>query len=217
MENTRAGSALIVAGGRPIKEPLLARLRPYEWTVAADSGLDQAIRLGLQVDLVVGDMDSVSPEALATAEEQGLPIERHPRYKDATDLELAIDAAVQRGYRSATIIGGTGGRLAHTLANAMLLTRKRPIDLQWITSRAAIRALRSGESADYHSPEGELISILAVGGPASCTSSGLRWPLSGAPLRPGETRGVSNEIEHSPATVSVIDGQVLTIQERNNS
>ena len=217
MENTKAGSALVIAGGRPIKESLLARVRPYAWIVAADSGLDQAMRLGLRVDLVIGDMDSVSPAALAAAEEQGVVVERHPRQKDATDLELAIDAAVQRGYLSASIIGGTGGRLAHTLANAMLLTRRRPIELEWITSHARIRALRRGESASYRAPEGEFISILAVGGAAGCTSSGLRWPLAGAPLRPGETRGVSNEIEHSPATISVIDGQVLTIQERNSS
>ena len=110
MENTKAGSALVIAGGRPIKESLLARVRPYAWIVAADSGLDQAMRLGLRVDLVIGDMDSVSPAALAAAEEQGVVVERHPRQKDATDLELAIDAAVQRGYRSASIIGGTGGR-----------------------------------------------------------------------------------------------------------
>ena len=64
--------------------------------IAADAGLDHAEALGLPVDLVVGDLDSVSKEALERARRAGIAIEEHPAAKDQTDLELALDAAMER-------------------------------------------------------------------------------------------------------------------------
>lgn len=217
MDETLPDWALIIAGGKPVGPSILARLDNPSWIVAADSGLDQATRLGITPDLVVGDMDSVTPETLAKAEAEGVSIDRYPRDKDATDLELAIDAATQRGFTRATIIGGTGGRLSHTLANALLLTRQREISLDWVTTHATIRALRAGDTAGYSIEEGALVSIVAAGGPAECTTTGLRWPLQGTPLTAGSTRGISNEIIDSPATVSVVNGTVLTIHEKEDA
>lgn len=215
MENANHNTALVIAGGKPVKRSVLSHLGQPAWVVAADSGLDQANRLGIRPNLVIGDMDSVSAAALIEAEAAGIAIDRHPRDKDATDLELAIDAVVDRGFARATIIGGTGGRMAHTLANALLLTHKREIRLDWVTSHARISALFSGETGTYSITDGELVSVVAVGGPALCSSSGLRWPLDVAPLMPGSTRGISNHISESAATVSVTEGQVLIVHERN--
>ena len=53
------------------------------WVIAADSGLDHANALGLAVDLVLGDLDSVSKEALEPARRAGIPVEEHPAAKDA--------------------------------------------------------------------------------------------------------------------------------------
>ncbi|MDX2344891.1 MAG: thiamine diphosphokinase [Acidimicrobiia bacterium] len=215
METTKPGWALIIAGGKPVKPSLAARLGSPTWIIAADSGLDQANRLGIRPDLVIGDMDSVSPDALAAAARDQITIVRYPEDKDATDLELAIDAATAAGFQRATIIGGTGGRMAHTMANAMLLLQERAIDVDWLTSRARITALRNGQHGTYRATAGPLLSVLAVGAPASCQSTGLKWPLDDNPLIPGSTRGISNEITDSEATVQVISGQALIIHERD--
>ena len=215
MERIQPKWALIIAGGRRVEADLLDRLNRPSCIIAADSGLDHAYELGLRPDVVVGDMDSVTQQSLTRAEGEGVVIERHPTDKDATDLELAIDVAHGRGFRFATIIGGTGGRFAHTLANALLLTRSGEIRLDWMTSHARITALRAGESGVFPADEGRLLSILAVGGPAGCSSSGLRWPLGKTPLTPGSTRGISNEIAAQKALVAVEDGCVLVVHERN--
>jgi len=104
--------------------------------------------------------------------------------------------------------------MAHTLANTLLLTRKRKIRLEWITSQARVTALFAGEIGTYPAVNGTSISVLAVGAAAICTSSGLRWPLAG-PLNSGTTRGISNEIVAAAATVTVVEGQVMIIHERN--
>ena len=62
--------------------------------IAADGGVDRALALGLHVDVAIGDFDSVTAAGLAAAEAAGARIERHPAAKDATDLELALDAAL---------------------------------------------------------------------------------------------------------------------------
>ncbi len=215
MDTTNRRWALIVAGGKPVKRAVVERIGQPNWVIAADSGLDQAVRLGVSPDLVIGDMDSVTPDALHVAEQAGIAIERHPADKDATDLELAIDAAEAAGFEHATIIGGTGGRMAHTMANALLLLKERKISLNWMTSRASLRGLRAGDTGHFPLVGGPLLSVLAVGGPAECDSTGLRWQLSDLSLVAGSTRGVSNEIVAEVAQVTVVSGQVLTVHERN--
>jgi thiamine pyrophosphokinase len=215
VEEARSAFALIIAGGEPVDGAVPARLGEPAWVVAADSGLDQAYRLGISPDLVIGDMDSVTAEALRRATADGTPIERHPVDKDATDLELAIAAAIRAGFSRATIIGGTGGRMAHTLANALLLIDDRSITLEWWTNGSIVTALHTGESRRYLRDDGRLLSVIPVGGRARCESTGLRWPLGSVSLRTGSTRGVSNEIVADEAIVLVAGGQVLTIQERD--
>jgi thiamine pyrophosphokinase len=205
---------LIIAGGSPVEIDLVTQLAEYAWVIAADSGLDQAYRLGISPDLVVGDMDSVSAASLARATAAGTAIERHPVDKDATDLELAIRAAARAGYDRATIIGGTGGRIAHTLANAMVLLQDHSLSLEWRTARATILALHVDESHVFQRSRGTLLSVIAVGSEARCMSEGLRWPLDGISLASGSTRGISNEIVADRARVLVTGGQVLTVQER---
>ena len=92
--------------------------------IAADSGLEPLLKLGLEVAAVVGDMDSVDPGVLAAATEAGIPIERHPEAKDATDLALALDLALARHPERIVVVTGAGDRLDHALSLAQL--RPRP-------------------------------------------------------------------------------------------
>ncbi len=216
MESTNPSWALIVAGGDWIDARVLERIGEPKLIVAADSGLDQAYRLNLEPDIVVGDMDSVSVESLRRAKTESRDIRTFPEDKDATDLELAIDVVVDAGFSAVTVVGGAGGRLAHTLANALLLTRHRDIDLVWLTATTRINRVVAGQTSSYLRSDGPLLSILPLGEDAHCRSQGLRWPLAGRPLRSGETRGVSNEITAATASLTVETGDVLVVQEHDD-
>lgn len=182
-----------------------------ETVVAADGGLDRALALGLAVDVVIGDLDSVSSAALAAAEAAGTRVIRHPAAKDATDLELALDEAVALGARRVLVVASAEGRLDHLLASLELLGADRyaELELDAIVGDVLVHVIR-GRRVLEGSP-GELVSLIPVAGAAGVTTSGLEYPLSGATLAPGTTRGVSNVFAESEALVEVTTGVLLAI------
>ncbi len=207
--------AVIVTGGAPVDPAQSDGLPDGAFVIAADSGLAHAAALGLDVDLVVGDMDSVDPDELRTASAGGVAVERHPADKDATDLELALAAAAARRVRRVVVLGGGGGRLDHLLANALLLGSDAyaAMRLEWRVGPSAVVVVR-GEAAIAGEP-GDLVTLLPLGGPATgVTTSGLRWALAGDTLQPGSTRGVSNELTGTEAGVAITGGVLLAIHTR---
>jgi thiamine pyrophosphokinase len=205
--------ALVFAGGDPLDARWHGALPLDAWVIAADSGLEHAQALDRAVDLVVGDLDSVSPAALQRAVAAGTSVEEHPTDKDATDLELALDAAARAGATRVTVVGAGGGRLDHFLANALLFVAPQwaGFELQAFVGDARVVVVR--DSAELRGHPGSLVSLLAPAGPArGVSTTGLRWVLTDAELFPGSTRGVSNEMTAPVATVSVREGVLLAIQ-----
>lgn len=207
---------LVVAGGDAPTAAELADEREWEWVVAADSGLDHAYGLGLEADLVVGDLDSVTPASLDRATAAGVEVQRHPRDKDATDLALALDAAVERGASELLVVGVGGGRPDHELANLLLLAAPgyAAVDVEARTGAARFTVVRS-RPRRLHGRPGDVVTLLAVHGPAlGVRTEGLRWSLEGDALEAASTRGVSNELSQPVATVVVGTGVLLAIQPR---
>lgn len=186
--------------------------------VAADSGVDLAQRLGAAPDVVVGDLDSASPEGLRRAVDAGAEVQRHPRDKDATDLELALRFAAATGTRRIVLVGGEGGRLDHLLGNALLLASPAldGIEVRWHLDGTTVHTVRPSTPAVVEGASGDLLSLLPVGGPArGVRTAGLRWALHGDTLSPGSTRGISNELVTPRATIAVDEGVLLAVHTRS--
>lgn len=212
----RAGSltALVCAGGDTSRSgPWPPGAVPeHDLVIAADSGLHLAQQLGLGVDVVVGDFDSATPEAVATAEKAGAAVEHHPVDKDATDLELAIDAAVSRGAKHIAVLGIDGGRPDHELANLLLLGSDKYASVAIEAQTSLSRIVVVTGSATLPGNAGDLVSLLPLGGTArGVRTSGLRFALRGDDLTPGTTRGVSNIVDTPPVTVTVTGGTLLAV------
>ena len=200
------GHALILTGG-----PLPLELDPLpkaDLVIAADEGIDNAQQLGIRVDLLVGDFDSASEGSEAFAGS----VQRHPVDKDETDLELALAAALEAGMQSVTVVGTMAGRVDHALGNLLLLTADR---WQALRIDARIDSARVWVVRDRAAVDGapdDLVSLMAVGGPANGVStSGLAWPLDGALLESGPGLGLSNRMTGPTAELSVRQGVLLVI------
>ena len=209
-------SVLVFAGGDPPDGLDALDARP-DVVIAADSGLAHARALGMHVDVVVGDLDSVDPVALHAAVADGAAVERHPAAKDATDLELALDAAVTRDATRIRVLGAGGGRFDHFLANVLLLAGDRYASREVDGFVAGAHVVVVRERTELHGSPGALCSLLPVGGPASgVLTEGLRYPLRRETLAPGSTRGVSNEFVGHDAVVSLDTGVLLAVIPRSS-
>src|SRR5829696_8096948 len=117
---------IIFANGEiPNLENARLLLHSNDYIICADGGTRHALALGLKPNLVIGDMDSIDKEQWQKLKNAGVPIELFPRDKDETDLELAIDRAIELKPKTLLIIGALGGRLDQTFGNTALLTDAR--------------------------------------------------------------------------------------------
>ena len=139
-------------------------------------------------------------------------IERHPAAKDATDLELALDAAIALEPSRILVIGSAGGRLDHLLGSILLLGDPRyasaTVDAYLDDNRVWV--IR-GERTLTGTP-GEIVSLIPVHGPAEgVTTGGLDYPLRDETLPAGTSRGVSNVFAGTEAVVSVARGCLIAV------
>ena len=146
----------------------------------------------------------------------GTSVERHPVDKEASDTELALEMAIGAGGVAVVVLGAMGGaRLDHELANLLLLADASLAgrDVRAVRGGTRVRAVHAGERLDLDGSTGELVTLLPVGGDAvGVTTEGLRWPLDGATLRMGRSRGLSNEVVAAPASVRITNGTLLVVE-----
>jgi thiamine pyrophosphokinase len=184
----------------------------YRFTVAADSGLEAALRAGIIPDMVTGDMDSVSSRELLNS----LPPERVERWnadKDYTDTELALMLMERQQVDDVVLIGGSGGRLDHLFAIERMFSRAFCPSL-WVSRETLIAvvdstgprstlAIRGLEPADP-------VSVFAVSasGSLSCGGDGLVWTLDSVDWDAG-AYSLSNRSETGSAVIKAASGRFL--------
>ncbi len=214
--NLTGPAAIVFAGGEMHAIPSPP---PDPFVIAADSGYDHALAHGIDVDLLVGDLDSISPDGLDHAKRTGVSIARHPADKDATDLELAFFAAIERDCSSIDLYGGEGGQLDHLLGIATLLTSRlvRETSVRWHSGTGITRALVGNSAVSFDGAPEDRVSIITLANTTGITTSGLSWSLTGGTLNRGTSRGLSNTMTGNSASVSIESGAVLVVLERTHA
>lgn len=202
---------VVFAGGDAPPIGVAELLPEGAFVIAADSGLDHAAALGVDVDHVVGDMDSVD-EALLDGLDPGVRVDRHPTAKDATDLELAVHAALGHSPGELVVVGGHGGRSDHFFANALLLasTRFASTGITWFAGIDLVHIVH--DEVTISGEIGGTVSLIPLTDCTGVSTDGLAWHLAAEALPAGTTRGVSNELDATEATVSVASGSLLVVQ-----
>jgi len=206
--------AVVVADGDPAPEDAEV-VRHADLLVAADGGARWTERLGVTPHLVVGDLDSLDEAAPSRLSLAGARVERHPIDKDASDTELAVEAALKSGADRVVVLGAFGGnRLDHELANVLLLADPAigaGVRLQ--RGSTSVRAISGPGTLQLETGVGATVTLLPVGvGAEGVTTRGLRYALEDEPLMVGRSRGLSNVITDEPASVSLLSGTLLVIE-----
>lgn len=211
-----ASTIVVVNGGGPVAAwhlPALEAVSEGALVIGVDSGIDRARAAGLTVGIAVGDFDSVTARGLVEAERSGARIVRHPTVKDRTDLELAIDLAIEETPERIIFVSMDGGRPDHELANLLLMSdpRLKPFEVDLLLGGALVAVVQ--ERRTLTGRVGDLVSLVPIGG--SCfgvTTSGLEYPLRDETLHPSHGRGISNVLVAPVAVVNVRTGTLLAYQ-----
>lgn len=197
--------ALILCDGEPPSGELLhQQAATADLIIATDGAATWAQAAGVRPQVVIGDFDSLhQPHAGWEVVDAGA----HGQQENS-DAEKALLLALDRGATEVVLLGATGQRLDHTLANVWLAAKYH--------DRAAITLLDdygacqivSGRHA-LRPKAGSVISLVPLTPGVVVRTEGLKWPLAG-PLEPG-TRGLSNQAERDETVVEVASGLVAVM------
>lgn len=204
-------------GDLPGIEKARAILRDDDYIICADGGTRHASSLDLKPALVIGDMDSADKALLKKLRDEGVSIELYPRDKNETDLELAIQRAIELDPREIVIVAALGGRLDQTLANIALLSdlQLATFDLRLDDGVEEIFFCR--DQVQVVGRSGDIVSLIPWGGAvAGVRTENLQWKLSDEILYPEKTRGISNEMTANLASIKISTGLLLIVHTRKS-
>ncbi|PIE61595.1 MAG: thiamine diphosphokinase [Desulfobacterales bacterium] len=197
-------------------EAILSQIKSADLILAADGGAVHLQRNDIIPDMIIGDLDSISDEVQQFYADRQVPIKTYPTRKDQTDTALCIDYAATLGCTHITLIGVTGQRLDHTLANILLLRRMvgLGIEARIIDAHNEIYLVLS--DLKIMGMPGELLSIIPVSEHVTgLTLEGLEYPLKNADLCMGTTLGISNCFTATCATVHIDSGALIVTKSKD--
>jgi thiamine pyrophosphokinase len=209
---------IIFANGEiPRLENARLLLHADDYIICADGGTRHALALGLRPNLVIGDMDSLDKGQWQELENAGVPIELFPRDKNETDLELALNRAIELEPQEIIIVGALGGRLDQTLGNTSLLSNVRLLAFDIRLDDGVEEIFFCRDQGEVRGRGGDIVSLIPWGNPVQgVQTQGLKWLLNEETLYPEKTRGISNEMTGDIASIKIGSGLLLVIHRRES-
>ena len=188
--------------------------------VAADKGLEFFIGTAWMPDVAVGDFDSLSPagaEYMKTLTDTEI-IRLKPE-KDDSDTQSAVNYVIDRGAENITILGATGNRIDHLLANfgLLVLGRKKGADITLIDQWNYMKLIESHTVLKKEEQFGKYVSFFSIEGDMTgLTLTGFKYPLDHHHLRVSDSGlTVSNEIAEEEAVVTFDGDSLLMLMTRD--
>lgn len=192
-------------------ETLLEPLKADDYLLAADGGLTHFEKLDRKPDRVLGDFDSLGYVP------QGAEV--FPVEKDDTDAMLAVRQGLAMGYKEFLLYGSLDGpRLDHTVSNFQTLQFLADHGAQGhLIGNTHIVTLVKNGTIRFPAEATGIISVFCMGKDASgVTIEGLQYTVDDTVLSAGFPLGVSNHFVGQAAAITVKDGSLLVIYDREN-
>lgn len=189
--------------------------------VAADKGMEWFMKNREFIpDLAVGDFDSLSEEGENYMDSlKDLKVIRLKPEKDDSDTQSAVNQVIRNGAKDILILGATGTRLDHVLANLGLLSmgKEQNVHIAIADQWNYITLVENGTILHRAEQFGKYVSFFTVGGDVTgLTLRGFKYPLNGYHLTAADSGlTVSNEITEETAEILYESGQLLMIMSRD--
>ncbi|MBS6062611.1 thiamine diphosphokinase [Criibacterium bergeronii] len=187
-------------------------LKNSSLTVCADGGANFLFEKKYKIDFLVGDMDSISNDALEYYQNNSKII-KYPADKDYTDSKIALDLIIEKGFNKIYVIGAFGDRADHFLSNINLLvyTKDLGIEVKIINKINEISLLYSGENTIY-SYINQTVSFVPISDIKNLSLVGFRYPLTNKNVCMGENLLNSNVVIDKQPKVTFDSGKLLCVK-----
>ena len=207
--------------------------------IAADRGLEFFLDYLILPDVVIGDFDSLSEDGknflemqnedipyggmlewkLQKGEGKVVEVVRLRPEKDDSDTQSAMNYAIQNGAKEIVILGVTGNRVDHLMANfgLLILAQKQDTEVALADRYNYLKLIPSGTILKKAEQFGKYVSFFPLGGDVTgLTLEGFKYPLDKYHLTTADSGlTVSNEISEEYAKVTYESGTLLMIMSRD--
>lgn len=203
---------IILANGKPPKKNVITffQRRGYSKLICADGGANSALNLKLVPDVIIGDLDSISSEAMKEFKSVSKII-RLKRQND-TDVEKCLKYAISHKYDEALLVGATGNRLDHTFCNLGIVLKYYPqIKISLIAENSFLKAYKG--KVELKTLFGETISLYGISPKTKITSNGLKYELKNVALPFGVRESTSNIAKMNLVKLKIDHGVVFVIRD----
>lgn len=215
--------AVIVSGGSIQDKFALGMLNEIqpEYVIGVDGGLDFLYRNHVEPTHIVGDFDSVDAEIISHYKNRtNIPIREFHPVKDATDTEIGVCLALELGAEEIYLLGATGTRLDHVLANIQMLKIALDAGVKAYIMDECNRISLWNKEITLSKEEsfGTYFSIFPFGDSVrKVCITGAKYPLNEYHLTNGESRCVSNEMVEKEVHITFSDGILILMETRDRN
>lgn len=215
---------IIVSGGNIHKDFALDFLKKNKTEntclIAADRGVEFFMGTDLEPDVAVGDFDSLSAEGAKYMETlKHTEIRRLKPEKDDSDTQSAANYAIEQGTERIMILGATGNRIDHLMANfgLLMLGKTKQVQIVLVDAYNYMSLIESGMILKKEEQFGKYVSFFSIEGEVTgLTLKGFKYPLNSYTLKVEDSGlTVSNEISDPEAEVTFETGKLLMIMSRD--
>lgn len=208
---------LIVASGEIKNLNILKNVaKSADYIICADGGANYMAKVNINPDLIIGDLDSIDKETFDLFEREDIKFARFPEKKDFTDAELAVEFLVDKSADEVVLMGATGTRLDHTMANILLLYKllKKGIKGQIISEKNTIYI--TDDILKLTRKDNTFVSVIPINDEgAKITLKGFEYETYEKKFDFLSTYGISNRIVEKKGIIEVKDGVCIVMESRD--
>ncbi len=166
-------STIIVGNGEvPQGEIPMLFLQHARFIVCCDGALEKLLKIGMKPDVVIGDCDSISEDR----RQQFKDIIIEDKDQECNDLQKALKYCLKQQFGPVAILGASGLRDDHQLANLSILNMyAERMDLIMVSNYGLFSFI--SEDTTFASTPGQEVSVFSFDGQALFSFSGLQYPV----------------------------------------
>lgn len=207
---------IIASGDLDYTEQMIRLIKNAHLIICADGGAEHLKQMGILPHVLIGDFDSIAPEDKAFLIENQVKILSFPPEKDKTDSALCIDYALDQKATDITLLGVTGTRMDHTLANIFLLKQMSQSNIPARIINAFNEIHLVTTSISLKGQPGDFLSLIPASEKVTgITLEGLVYPLKNASIEMGSSLGISNCFKDKTAKVTIENGILIVTKSRD--